>query len=222
MRILIVEDNKNLAETLKDTLKHQFVVDLAFNGNDGTYLAQVNTYDLMIIDIMLPDIDGIEVCRMTRTAGIKTPILMLTAKTKVEHKVSSLDSGADDYLTKPFSYEELTARIRALLRRNPEITAPNKLIFGDITMDMVTKITTVCGSEISLRKKERQLLEFFMRNSNRVLSTETILESVWELGLEVPSNTVRVHVGALRTALNKYLSKPIIHTVHGVGYKLME
>lgn len=219
MRILLVEDEKDLAETIKEKLRNEFVVDIALTGTDGTYLAQINNYSLVIIDIMLPDISGIEVCRMTRAAGVKTPILMLTAKATVEDKVYSLDSGADDYLTKPFSFAELKARIRALLRRNPEAVDPKAKI-GELTFDPKAKTLSNKDKTINLTRKESKLLEYLIYNRNRVISREALLETLWENSMEIESNTLDAHISTLRKNIGKLTKKTLIKTVHGIGYRL--
>lgn len=220
MRILAIEDNKDLAFTLKERLGARFVVDLAFTGKDGIYKAQITDYDLFLIDLMLPDTTGIEICKTLRSSGINVPILMLTARKDLDFKVSSLDIGADDYLTKPFKFAELSARIRALLRRGSELPYPNTLTLDNLVLDTVRRQVLVNGKEIPLRKKEFNLLEHFMRNPRRVLSSEFLLERVWDIGLSTNSNTARVHVSRLRKKLQRVLNKEVIKTVHGLGYKL--
>ena len=219
MRILLIEDDVDFAYTLKEKLSKRYIVDLSFDGGDGVFKAQTNDYVLIIIDIMLPDTDGIEVCRKLRQAGVQAPMLMLTARFELEYKVSSLDKGADDYITKPFKLAELEARIRALLRRNPEISHQNKLVFGDLVLDVGERSLVVSGKPVPLRKKELNILEIFMRYPNRVLSSEFFLENVWDCGLDVSSNTVRVHINSLRRKMREFLKEDVIKTVYGLGYK---
>jgi DNA-binding response OmpR family regulator len=227
MRVLIIDDDTTFTDTIKDFLKTSFTVDTAPNGTDGTYMAQVNVYDIIVLDIVLPDIDGIEVCRMIRSSNVKTPVIMLTGKDDVNYKVFSLDSGADDYLTKPFSSAELMARIRALLRRSPELLKnsepfQNKLKAGDLVLDVKERLVWRSGEQIHLRRKEFDILELLLRRKGVVVSKECILESVWDLGLDVPSNTVEVHVSSLRKKIDKKFSRKLIKTIFGVGYKLVE
>ncbi len=220
MRLLVVEDDKDLAKSLKEKLKKNFIVDLAFDGTDGTYQAQINLYDLIIIDIGLPDMSGVEVCKMTRAANIQIPILMLTGENQTEFKVSSLDSGADDYLTKPFDFAELQARIRALLRRGSKAISTSVINLGDLTFDTKTKEAKVGGRTLNLTRKETNLLELLAHNPNKLLTKEDLLESIWEEGLSIESNALDVHISNLRKKLEKRLGKRIIHTIYGIGYKL--
>jgi len=220
MRVLLVEDDKALASSIRDRLKAFFVVDVVHNGTDGTYEAQINHYDVIVLDIGLPDIDGVEVCKMIRTAQVRTPVLMLTGTVATATKVASLDSGADDYLTKPFSYDELLARLRALLRRTSETVLSSKLKAGDLVLDVVSKTVHYKETSIYLRRKEFDLLECLMRNPNRVLTREVLLESVWHKSLEVESNTIEAHISTLRSRIEKPFGTTFIKTIHGIGYKL--
>jgi DNA-binding response OmpR family regulator len=181
MRLLIVEDDEKLAAVLKKGLEEeQYAVDVSHDGLDGAHWAIENTYDLIILDIMLPKKDGVRICREVRNAGIHTPILILTARDVMEEKVKGLDAGADDYLTKPFSFEELLARIRALLRRSQEYRC-SELSVGDLVLDPSSRKVVRAEKEITLTGKEYALLEYFMRNAGRILTETQIIEHVWDI-----------------------------------------
>lgn len=220
MKLLLIEDDKQTAKTIKEAMKDYYAVDVVYTGEDGDFRAQVNDYDTIIIDIVLPDIDGITVCKRIREAGIKTPILVLTGKVQVRDKVTALDAGADDYLTKPFSFAELLARVRALMRRNPDTLSSNKLFVGDLNLDVSSNTARRRGRKISLRRKEFSLLEFLMRNSGRVVTRSMILEHVWESETDPVTNTIDVHIKSLRDKVDRPFEKSLIKTVHGLGYKL--
>ncbi len=220
MRVLIVEDEANIAKFIKKGLEaERFSVDCAADGKDGLWLAQTNDYDLVILDIKLPEKDGIAVCRELREEKKTTPVLMLSVKSETVTKVEALNSGADDYLTKPFSFEELLARIRALLRRGKAITGP-KLKIADLEMDTAAYKVTRAGKPIELKKKEFSLLEYFMRNPGVVLTRGMILEHVWDMNTDPFTNTVDVHVQFLRKKIDAGHERKLIHTVHGSGYKM--
>jgi DNA-binding response OmpR family regulator len=220
MKILLVEDEIEMAKTLKEELCHDYVIELAFFGKDGEYLAHINDYDLIILDLLLPDIDGITVCRKIRSEGIKTPILILTGESEIERKVISLDSGADDYLLKPFHIAELRARIRALLRRQPEMLTSNVLKVGDLQLDLVKKTVMRGEKIIALKRKELQILEYFMRNPGKLISRNMFLEHIWDSAYESFGNTIDVHITYLRNQLDKPFEKKLIKTVYGLGYKI--
>lgn len=220
MKILLVEDDVEMAKTLKDALSSDYVVELAFFGKDGEYLVHINDYDLIILDILLPDLDGITVCKKIRANGVKTPVLMLTGESEIEKKVVSLDAGADDYLLKPFHLEELRARIRALLRRQPEMLTSNILKIGDLQLDLVKKTVTRNEKRIVLKRKELQILEYFMRNPGKLISRSMFLEHVWDSAYESFGNTIDVHITYLRNQLDKPFDKKLIKTVYGLGYKM--
>jgi DNA-binding response OmpR family regulator len=222
MRMLLIEDDRDTAECIKEEAEKYYVLDIAYSGSDGAYLSQTNDYDVMVVDEGLPDINGIEVCRMARAAQISTPILILTNSNEITHKVSSLDSGADDCLTKPFAGPELFARLRALLRRYPNTWQSNLLCLDDLYLDLSSKSAVRAGIDIKLRRKEFDLLEYLIRHKNRVVSKEMILEHVWDLGIEVASNTVEVHIRSLRQKIDKPFEKKLIKTVHNFGYKVVE
>ncbi|MEK7271596.1 MAG: response regulator transcription factor [Nitrospirota bacterium] len=221
MRILLVEDEKNVAGFIKKGLTEEFyTVDASVNGEDGFLMATTTEYDLIILDIMLPDINGIELCRRIKNHNIKTPVLMLTAVDSIESKVKGLDSGADDYLTKPFAFEEFLARVRALLRRPTLMSALLKV--SDLTLDPVRHEAKRGGRIIQLTWKEFALLEYLMRNKGRVLSRTKIFDHIWGDDLDTSSNVVDVYISYLRDKIDKNYSPKLIHTVRNVGYVLRE
>jgi len=220
MKVLIIEDDKQTAETIRDELKNYYTVDVAYTGEDGEYQASINDYDVILVDLILPDIDGMTVCKKIRQANIKTPILMLTGQTETKDKVTALDAGADDYLTKPFSFAELLARMRALMRRNPDTIPSNLLTTGNLTLDVSSNIAKHKQTAISLRRKEFCLLEYLMRNQGRVLTRSMILEHVWDSSANPITNTVDVHINSLREKVDKPFGTLLIKTVHGLGYKI--
>ncbi|MBM2814897.1 MAG: two component transcriptional regulator, winged helix family [Ignavibacteria bacterium] len=222
MRILIVEDDEKIRNALSKGLTSQhYSVDSASNGKQGEYLAKTNDYDVIILDIMLPGKDGMEVCREIRTEGIKTPILMLTALDSYENKIKGLDEGADDYLTKPFHFGELLARVRSLVRRNSE-QKTSQIQIADLIMDTTTRNVVRAGKTIHLSAKEFALLEYFIMNKNKVLTREMISEHVWDMNFDPQSNVIDSFVRFLRQKIDKGFAKPLIQTLRGVGYKLSE
>jgi len=222
MRILIVEDDRKVAEFLKKGLKEeQYAVDVCADGDEGLFQAQVNEYDLIILDVMLPKKNGFAVCREIRSSAILTPILMLTARDQVEDRVKGLQEGADDYLPKPFAFEELLARIKALLRRNQDYKTRN-LAVGDLEMDPISRKVTRQGKSISLTGKEYALLEYLLRNKGRTITQTMIIEHVWDMDFDGLSNVVNVYINHLREKIDKGFSRKYIHTVRGVGYKIDE
>lgn len=223
MRILIVEDEERLAKALVEGLgKQGFAVDHVSDGPTASNRISLyrNEYDVIVLDLMLPGMAGEEICRAAREAGVKTPILVLTAKDDTDSKVSVLNMGADDYLAKPFSFEELLARIKALMRR-PDEVVPVTLEHRDITLDTATHVVTKDGEEIPLTLKEFALLEYFMRHPGRALTREDILDHVWDFEFASFSNVVDVHVKNLRKKLGDH-GGSLIETVRGVGYRLVE
>jgi len=222
MRILIVEDDKKVGAFLQKGLREEhYAVDVCRNGADALYIAQVNTYDVIILDVMLPGKDGFTVCREMRQNSIPTPIIMLTAKDSIEDKVIGLSEGADDYLTKPFSFEELLARIRALLRRSQDYKT-KILKAGDLEMDPLRHLVTRSGKKINLTGKEYALLEYLLRNKGRVVTQSMIIEHVWDMNYEGISNVVNVYVNHLREKIDKNAKVKLIHTIRGHGYKIDE
>lgn len=221
MRILVVEDEHKIANSIKKGLEQEsFAVDVAFSGNDGFDLALTEDYDLIILDLMLPGMDGMEVCRKLRALKNHTPILMLTAKGQVRDKVEGLDAGADDYLTKPFAFEELLARIRALIRRPKENTG-TKLVFEDLSLDTLTFEVKRGQKNISLSAKEYALLEYLLRHSNQILTKEQITNHVWDYMADILPNTVEVYISYLRKKIDKpEFKNKLIWTIRGFGYRL--
>ncbi len=221
MNILLVEDEHKIANAIRQGLRQErFSVELAYDGDEGLSAALNSDYDVIILDRMLPGVEGLEICRQIRAKGIQTPVLMLTAKGQVRDKVNGLNSGADDYLVKPFSFEELLARIRALLRR-PQDNIGNVLQVEDLTLDNLTYEVKRDGKLIKLSSTEYALLEYLMRNYGRVLSKTNILNHVWDFDADVLPNTVEAYIGYLRNKVDKpFKSTPLIQTVRGFGYKL--
>ena len=220
MRLLLVEDDPNLGRFVQKGLQEErYAVDVAMDGEEGLFLATVTQYDLIILDIMLPKLDGLGVCRKLRDERKTTPILMLTARESVEDKVAGLDTGADDYLTKPFAFTELLARVRALLRRGSVMPA-GRFKALDLELDPVSHRVWRAGQEITLTNKEFALLEFLLRNANQVLTRTGIIEHVWDVHYDSMTNIVDVHIRALRAKIDRNFSPPLIHTVRGVGYVL--
>ncbi len=219
MRVLVVEDEKKLNLGLKRALRKKgYNVDSAFDGEEGELFAEDNVYDLIILDILLPKKDGLTVCKNLRENKIKTPILLLTAKDTLEDKIIGLDSGADDYLIKPFMLDELTARIRALLRR-PQSSLPSLLKAKGITLNTIRREVTVNGKHRDLTLKEFNLLEFLMRNVNSVVTREQILDHVWDLAFNSFTNVVDVHIKNVRKKIGREHAG-LIKTVRGIGYTL--
>jgi DNA-binding response OmpR family regulator len=215
MKILVVEDEHKIANSIKKGLEQEaFVVDVAFEGKTGFDLASSEKYDVIILDLMLPEMDGVEICTKLRAEKNQTPILMLTAKGQLEDKVAGLNSGADDYLVKPFAFAELLARLRALGRR-PQTATGDVLKAGDLVLNTSTFEVTHKNKPISLSRKEFTLLEFLMRHKNQIMSKDTIVNSVWEYDADILPNTVEVYIGYLR----KKIPGKII-TVRGFGYRI--
>lgn len=220
MRILVVEDEKKVASFLKKGLEEEyFAVDCAYDGEEALYMVEANEYDLMILDIMLPKIDGLEVLQGVRDKGFPLPVLMLTAKDSVEDVVKGLDAGGDDYLTKPFAFAELLARVRALLRRKEREPA-GELKVADLVLDPVTHAVSRGGQEIELTAKEYALLEYLMRQVNRVVTRTMISEHVWDYHFDPMTNVIDVYVNHLRNKIDLDSSQKLIHTIRGVGYML--
>ncbi|MDX8389048.1 MAG: response regulator transcription factor [Mariprofundaceae bacterium] len=221
MKMLVVEDEERLAHFIQKGLREEgHAVDVAYDGEEGEFLAEVNDYDLIILDIMLPKKNGIVVCREIRNQGIAAPVLMLTARDTVEDKVRGLDAGADDYLSKPFEFQELLARVRALLRRRSESKAPI-LKIADLELDPLSRRVTRSNQPMRLTTKEYALLEYMMRNPDKVLSRTLIGEHVWDMNFDPESNVIDVYVSHLRNKVDKGHT-PLIHTMRGQGYILSE
>lgn len=222
MKILVVEDEERVAQFIQKGLKEEgHAVDVAYDGEEGGFLAEVNDYDLIILDLMLPKKNGLQTCQEIRDHGVNTPVLMLTARDSVEDKVRGLDAGADDYLPKPFAFEELLARVRALLRRQSESKTPT-LKIADLELDPMSRQVTRSGKPIRLTTKEYALLEYLLRNPKKVLSRTLIGEHVWDMNFDPESNVIDVYVSHLRTKVDKGFEPPLIHTLRGQGYILSD
>ena len=222
MRILVVEDEKKVSSFIKRGLEEEkYEVDTAADGEEGLKMALDRVYDLIVLDVMLPKKDGLAVIRELRSKNTSTPVLMLTAKDSVEDIVAGLDSGSDDYLTKPFAFAELVARVRSLLRRS-EMDRGAELRFSDLRIDPVSHKVWRGDKEIDLTAKEYALLEYFMRNPNQVLTRTMIAEHVWDYTFDSFTNIIDVYVNYLRKKVDRDADKKLIHTVRGVGYILKE
>ena len=220
MRILVVEDEKKVAEFICNGLAEEgYAADVAHDGDHGYFLATTNEYDAILLDIMLPKMDGITLCTQLRCENIQTPILMLTAKDGVKDKVKGLDAGADDYLTKPFAFEELLARIRAMLRKK-YLHQGMKLQVDDLVLDTVSHMVTRAGNMIDLSVKEYALLEYLMRNAGTVITRAMISEHVWDINFDTFTNVIDVYISYLRNKIDKGYKTRLIHTVRGRGYVL--
>jgi len=220
MRILVIEDEKKIADFIKRGLKEEgYTVDVAYDGEEGQFLAKTNTYDLILLDLMLPKLDGLTLCKNLKKEGFSTPIIMVTAKDTIEDKVVGLNSGADDYITKPFAFEELLARVRAILRKKDKVS--NALKAGDLTLDLLTHKVTRRGEEITLTAKEYALLEYLMRNAGKVVTRTMISEHVWDADFDTFTNVIDVYIKYLRDKIDgAEHEKKLIHTVRGRGYIL--
>jgi DNA-binding response OmpR family regulator len=223
MRILVVEDEHAIADSIKKGLEHEsYAVDVAYDGNEGYDLAAGEEYDVIVLDLMLPGIDGIEICKRLRQEKIHTPILILTAKGMVDDKVVGLNAGADDYLVKPFAFRELLARVKALSRRPPG-TLTTVLRYADLSLDTASYEVHRNGKTITLSQKEYALLEYLLRHPNKILSRDQIIRNVWNYDAEVLPNIVDVYIRYLRNKVDEPFQGPsLIHTVRGFGYKLGE
>ena len=223
MRILLVEDEKKVASFIERGLKEEsYAVDVCYDGQTGWEYAGVNEYDCILIDIMLPKLNGLDLCAKIRKQGIRTPILVLTARDSVEDKIKGLDQGADDYLTKPFAFDELLARIRALLRRPRDFEEKTRLKAGPLEMDLLARSVLIDQKEVVLSQKEFALLEFLMRHKGQVVSRTQIAEHVWDLHFDPMSNTIDVYINFLRKKIDMPgRDESRIETVRGAGYRLL-
>ncbi len=222
MRILIIEDEHKIAQSIKKGLEQEHcVVDIVFTGTEGYDLALVETYDAIILDILLPGMNGLEICRNLRKNSIHTPILLLTAKGQVHEKVEGLNAGADDYLTKPFAFEELLARLKAIIRRPKNYVNPS-LTLDNLVVNTQTYEVQRGGVSIHLSHKEYTLLEYLLRHAGRVVSRDQIMNHVWNYDADILPNTVEVYIGYLRNKIDRPFAdaKKLIHTVRGFGYKV--
>ena len=224
MKVLIIEDEHKIAGAIKRGLEQaMFSVDNAYTGTDGYDLAMDESYDAIILDLMLPEMDGMEICRNLREKNIHTPILMLTAKSELEDKVEGLNSGADDYLTKPFAFEELLARLLAILRRPQRILDEN-LTCGNLSLSPTTFKVTRSGKDVALSRREFSMLEYLLRNKDKVLTKDQIISHVWDYDSDILPNTVEQFIGYLRNKIDKQFKneKSLIQTVRGFGYKITD
>jgi len=222
MRVLVVEDEPGIAQFIRQGLSEAgYAVDVAHDGHEGLDYAFVAEYDVLVLDILLPKLDGLRVLRVLRDRGVKTPVLLLTAKDTVEDRVRGLDVGADDYLVKPFAFPELVARLRALLRRPPLQMDPI-LHLGDLTMDTARREVRRGGRLIELSPREFTLLAYLMRHPRQVLTRTQITEHVWNFDFFSDSNVIDVYIGYLRRKIDRGFARPLLHTVRGVGYRLSD
>ncbi|MDJ0509748.1 MAG: response regulator transcription factor [Crocosphaera sp.] len=223
MKILLVEDDENIVIPVEEDLdERNYVVEIAYDGKTAWELLDVFNYDLILLDVMLPKIDGISLCKQLRASGCKTPILMLTARDTVTDRVKGLDAGADDYLVKPFDLEELSARIRALLRRGETVLPPN-LTWGDLRLDPNTCEVFYKNKGLNLSPKEFRLLEFFLRNPRQTFTRSQLLDRLWSMEQIPEEATVKAHISSLRQKLKGAgLKSDVIETVYGLGYRLQE
>ncbi|MCX5686958.1 MAG: response regulator transcription factor [Candidatus Omnitrophica bacterium] len=220
MRILVIEDEKKIADFIKRGLKEEgYAVDVAYDGAEGQFLAKTNSYDLILLDLMLPKVDGLTICKNLKREGIATPVIMLTAKDTVEDKVTGLDAGADDYITKPFVFEELLARVRAVLRKKSSKEA-TRLEVEDLALDLITHKVTRQEKEIVLTAKEYALLEYLMRNAGSIVTRTMISEHVWDIDFDTFTNVIDVYINYLRNKIDAGHVKKLIRTVRGRGYIL--
>ena len=220
MRILVVDDDRRLCSVIKrGLLEETYAVDVAYDGEEGEYMGEVNPYDLIILDIMMPKKDGIEMCKELRSKRINTPVLMLTAKDAVEDRVRGLDAGADDYMVKPFSFNELLARVRALLRREA-ITKSPEIKLGDLVLNTLTRGVRRGDRTIELTTKEYVILEYFMRHPNVVVTRTMLEEHAWDYDFDSMSNLIDVYIRRLRRKLDDNENESVLQTVRGAGYRL--
>jgi two-component system, OmpR family, response regulator len=221
MRVLIVEDEPTIADFVEKGLSEAgFAVDTAADGERGLELARQGAYDVAIIDVMLPKLDGLSLIDRMRARGVRTPVLILSARRTVDDRVRGLQAGGDDYLTKPFAFAELIARVQALIRRSTGATEPTRLTAGDLSIDLLTRRTERAGTTLDLRPREFALLEYLMRNQGRVISKTMILSHVWGYNFNPGTNVVDVLVSRLREKIDKGFETKLLHTVRGVGYVL--
>jgi two-component system OmpR family response regulator len=219
MRILVVEDDKKIASFVVNGLKQSgFAVDHAPDGEDGVFRAQTISYDAAVVDLMLPKLDGLGLIQELRSKGVRIPILILSAKSSVDDRVRGLQAGGDDYLTKPFAFSELLARVQALIRRATQTPEPTRLAVGDLTLDLLTREVQRGGEQIELQPREFALLEYLMRNANRPVTKTMILEHIFDYSFDPQTNVVDVLVHRLRSKVDR--DRAMIHTIRGVGYVL--
>lgn len=221
MRVLVVEDDKKLGSFVTKGLKQAgYAVDLAENGDDGLHMGLNNSYDAAVVDIMLPELDGLSLIERWRAQKVKTPVIILSAKRSVDDRIKGLQAGGDDYLTKPFSFSELLARVQALIRRATQTSEPTTLNLGDLTLNLLTREVTRGGHKLDLQSREFALLEYLLRNAGRVVSKTMILEHVWDYAFDPQTNVVDVLVCRLRNKVDRDADQKLIHTLRGAGYVL--
>ncbi|MGD8542956.1 MAG: response regulator transcription factor [Desulfobacteraceae bacterium] len=223
MRILIVEDDRKIAQFVQKGLRESgFAVDHAADGEDGLHLAMTEAYDAAIIDLMLPAVDGLTIIKALRGSGVNTPVLILSAKRSIDERVEGLRTGGDDYLTKPFAFSELLARVQALIRRSSLVSAPSQLVVADLTLNVNTREVSRGGNAIDLQPLEYSLLEYLMRNTGHIVSKTMIMEHVWDYNFNPQTNVVEARICCLRDKVDRNFEKKLIHTVRGAGYVLKE
>lgn len=223
MKILVIEDDASTADYIrKGLVELGHVVDTASNGRDGLFLAAGESFDVMIIDRMLPGLDGLAIVKTIRSAGIKTPVLFLTALAGIDDRVDGFDAGGDDYLVKPFAFAELAARITALARRPPINNQPTQLVVADLEMDLLRRKVRRGGVEIDLQPREFRLLEYLMQNAGRMVTRTMLLEHVWEYHFDPKTNIVETHMSRLRGKVDKDFDKTLIETIRGSGYMIRD
>jgi two-component system OmpR family response regulator len=223
MRLLLVEDDEKIASFIIKGFKAEgFAVDHAADGENGLHLGLTEPYDAAIVDIMLPNLDGLTLIQQLRREKIKTPVIVLSARGSVDDRVKGLQTGGDDYLTKPFAFSELLARVQALIRRSSAVTEPTRLTAGEISMNLITREVVRAGKKIDLQPLEFSLLEYLLRNAGRVVSKTMIMEHVWDYYFDPQTNVVESRIYKLREKIDKGFSSKMIHTVRGVGYVLKE
>ena len=221
MRVLVVEDDKRLAGFLTKGLKQAgFAVDVCEDGDNGLHMGLNNAYDAAVVDIMLPELDGLSLIERWRAQKVKTPVIFLSAKRTVDDRIKGLQAGGDDYLTKPFSFSELLARVQALIRRATQTAEPTTLNFSDLTLNLLTREVTRGGRQLDLQSREFALLEYLMRNPGRVISKTMILEHIWDYAFDPQTNVVDVLVCRLRNKVDRDAEHKLIHTLRGAGYVL--
>lgn len=218
MKILVIEDSQGLAERIKSALSKHFIVDVAPNGSEGLALIEAVHYEVVILDLGLPDISGLKVCTTIRESGITIPILILTAVDDVQSRVQLLNNGADDYVTKPFNSAELIARVNALARRKTQEYTENIIVVGDLEIDVARRQVKRSGVTVPLRRKEFDILQYLVVNQGRAVSREMILDHAWESNTERWNNSVDVHIKRLRDKIDRPFREPIIKTAYGIGY----
>jgi len=221
MKILIIEDDAETAAYVANGLKEQgHTVDLAATGRDGLFLAAGEPYDLMVVDRMVPELDGLSIVKTIRSAGVKTPVLFLTALGGVDERVSGLEAGGDDYLVKPFAFSELLARLNALARRPPLDAAETVLRVADLEMDLLKRTVNRQGRTLELQPREFKLLEYLLHHASQVVTRTMLLEHVWDFHFDPHTNVIETHISRLRAKVDKPFASPLIHTVRGAGYSL--